>query len=101
VASWMEAEHLAELVSEERGEKGWEKRKGVLRNESFDQSVQALAVAEHFGLNRVNWEAPPAWCVAGLINPHAVQLERANDARSARDLPEREAPRRINYLSRR
>lgn len=99
--SWMEAEHIGELIAEIRGEKGWEKRPGVLRNEGFDQSVQGLAVAEHMGLNRVNWDEPPAWCVAGLVNPYAVQLARANDAQSAREVPEQAAPRRINYLSRR
>ena len=91
------AEHLAEI----RGEKGWELKKGVLRNESLDHSVQGLAVAEHKGLNRVNWVAPPEWCVAGLTNLNAVPLARPNDPESARDVPTPEIPRKINFLRRR
>ncbi|MDT1061893.1 terminase gpA endonuclease subunit [Paracoccus sp. CPCC 101403] len=101
IPQWMGAEHLAEHLAEIRGEKGWELKKGVLRNESLDHSVQGLAMAEHKGLNRVNWEAPPEWCVAGLTNLNAVPLARPNDAESARDVPTPEIPRKINFLRRR
>lgn len=102
VAAWMETEHLAELLAEQRGEKGWEKKPGVQRNETLDHSVQALALAEHLGLARVNWEAPPGWCVAGLMNTNAVPLARPNDAGSARAIPGTAAlPQSINFLRRR
>ncbi|WP_017999917.1 terminase gpA endonuclease subunit [Paracoccus sp. N5] len=101
VPSWMGAEHVAEHLAEQRGDKGWELRKGILRNESLDQSVQGLALAEHLGINRVNWEAPPAWCLAGMLNPNAVQLERPNDPDSARSRPDPDLPRAINFLRRR
>ncbi|SCY61710.1 terminase gpA endonuclease subunit [Paracoccus tibetensis] len=101
IPAWMEAEHVAEHLAEQRTEKGWELRKGQSRNESFDHSVQGLAVAEHLGLNRVNWEAPPAWCMSGLGNPLAVPLERPGDPDSAREpAPAQPAPRRIGYLRR-
>lgn len=99
---WMETDHMAELVSEIRGDKGWEKRAGVQRNETLDHSVQALAMAEHLGMNRVNWEAPPEWCLAGILNPNAVQLDRPNDPGSARAVETAPArPRAINFLRRR
>ena len=62
--------------------------------------MQGLALAEFLGLNRVNWEAPPAWCVLGLENANAVPLERPNDPDSAREAPARPAPKRIGYLRR-
>ena len=100
VPSWMEAEHVAELLAEERGEKGWSLKPGQNRNESLDHSVQGLALAEFLGLNRVNWEAPPAWCLLGPDNANAVPLERPNDPGSARDLPAPSRPKRIGYLRR-
>ncbi|WP_313350729.1 terminase gpA endonuclease subunit [Paracoccus sp. (in: a-proteobacteria)] len=101
IPQWMGAEHVGEHLAEVRGEKGWGLRKGIQRNESLDHSVQALALAEHKGLNRVNWEAPPAWCIAGLLNPNAVPLDRPNDPESARDVQVQEMPRKINFLRRR
>ncbi|MBO9457349.1 phage terminase large subunit family protein [Paracoccus sp. R12_1] len=100
IPSWMGAEHVSEHLAEARGEKGWALKKGVQRNEGLDHSVQALALAEHLGVNRVNWEAPPAWCLAGLLNPNAVRLDRANDAASAHERSEPRMPRKINFLRR-
>ncbi|RWR31347.1 terminase [Sinirhodobacter populi] len=99
---WMDVEHMAELIAEQRGDKGWVKKPGMQRNETFDHSVQALAMAEHLGMNRVNWEAPPAWCLSGLLNPNAVEIARPNDADSAREVPAVPAkPRAISFLRRR
>lgn len=98
---WMSAEHVAEHLAEVRGEKGWEPRKGILRNEGLDHSVQGLAIAEHLGINRVNWEAPPEWCILGRMNANAVALERQNDATSAKETEEATPPRKINFLRRR
>lgn len=101
IPSWMGAEHVAEHVAEKRVDKGWEPRKGMQRNEGFDHSVQGLAVAEHLGINRVNWEAPPAWCVSGQMNANAVQLARPNEAASAQVRREPVMPSKINFLRRR
>lgn len=102
IPGWMEAEHVAEHLAEVRTEKGWELRKGSTRNESLDHSVQGLALAEHLGINRVNWEAPPAWCLSGPANPNAVPLDRPDDADSAREAPPAPRPtsKRINFLRR-
>lgn len=72
VPDWLPEHHVAELVSERRGAKGYDKRPGVARNETLDLSVQAQAIAEHKGLNRINPESPPAWAVIGGSNPFAV-----------------------------
>ena len=71
-----------ELLAERRTDKGYEKKPGQVRNETLDLSVQALAVAEHKGLSRINWEAPPEWAVlGGDSNPFVVrEISDAGDA---------------------
>ncbi|MEM9782804.1 MAG: terminase gpA endonuclease subunit [Pseudomonadota bacterium] len=58
------AEMADEYAAERRGDKGWEKRPGVRRNEALDLSVYALALVVHLGGERINWDRPPAWAVA-------------------------------------
>jgi phage terminase large subunit GpA-like protein len=74
VPRWLEAAHLDEMLSERRGAKGYDLKPGVVRNETLDLSVQALAVAEQKGLNRINPDAPPNWATVGDENPHAVPM---------------------------
>ncbi|UWQ77616.1 phage terminase large subunit family protein [Leisingera sp. S132] len=69
---FLSEDHLGEFCAEERLEKGWALKKGQKRNESFDLSVQAQAMAEHKGLRRINQEAPPNWATLGEGNPHWV-----------------------------
>lgn len=90
--AWMEHGELAEFVAEERTGTGWEKKKGVTRNESIDLSVQALGIAIHFGLERINWENPPAWCVLGPSNPYAEKIEADLAAPIAEEKPADPAP---------
>ena len=71
---WLEVTHLDELLAERRGAKGYEPRPGQKRNETLDLSVQALALAEHKGLNRINPEAPPLWAIRGAGNTYAVAV---------------------------
>lgn len=75
VPGWLPGDHLGELVAEHRTKSGWEKRPGKTRNETFDLSVQALALAEHFGAQRIDWTAPPPWAVSGAGNAFAVPLD--------------------------
>lgn len=72
--NWMADDQRAELIAEARGAKGWEKRAGMARNETLDLTVQARALAEHKGLLRIDWSAPPPWAVGGLENTYAVLL---------------------------
>jgi phage terminase large subunit GpA-like protein len=69
-------DHMAEFCAEVRGEKGWTLKDGQKRNESFDLSVQAQALAEHKGLRRINPEAPPNWATFGEGNPNWVPAEQ-------------------------
>lgn len=107
--SWaLKTEALAELLAEQRTAKGYEKKQGVTRNETLDLAVQALATAEHKGLNRINPEAPPDWAVLGPGNAFAVAgaaAEPEHDEPEAAPAPAETpppAPRRsIGWLKRR
>ena len=74
VPKWLEEERLAELLAERRTETGYEKRQGVVRNETLDLSVQAQALAEYRGLNRIDPTAPPEWLTLSEVNPFAFKL---------------------------
>ena len=95
--SWMnDVEQIGEYVAEERLADGWEKKKGVVRNEGLDLSVQARALAEHKGLLRLDPAAPPPWALGGLENVNAVPLDPAKAAKAAPT----ETPKRIKFLNR-
>lgn len=99
LAAWMHGDEalLGEYVAEERTKDGWVKKQGVTRNEGFDLSVQARALAEHKGLLRIDWAKPPVWAIGGLGNSNAVALEAAK----AKPTPAKPArPVRVNFLKR-
>lgn len=75
--SWMSENEamIKEFIAEERGSKGWDKKKGEVRNEGTDLSVQARALAEHKGLLKIKWDSPPVWAIGGSGNSNAVLLE--------------------------
>lgn len=103
--SWMRENEplLKEFVAEQRTGDGWQKKPGQVRNEAIDLSVQARAGAEHKGLLRVDWVAPPPWALGGLQNENAVQLSGDGDApeEQARPEPKQEAaPTHIKFLRR-
>jgi phage terminase large subunit GpA-like protein len=89
---WFTEDHLVEFTAEQRTERGWNPRKGMVRNESLDLSVQAQAVAEHKGLRRINPEAPPSWAVLGDANPHAVRTDIAVPEVKATDVQKTNKP---------
>jgi phage terminase large subunit GpA-like protein len=107
---WMDADTIAELLAEERGAKGYDKKKGVTRNETLDLAVQALALAEHKGINRMNPEAPPDWALLGAGNAFAVRLSESEAPAAAapeepaaparKETPSAAAPRSISWLRR-
>ncbi|MEJ6397034.1 terminase gpA endonuclease subunit [Yoonia sp. 208BN28-4] len=84
---WMSDDAINEFLAEERQDKGWDKKPGRKRNESLDLSVQAQALAEHKGLRRINWEAPPAWAVGGVGNTYAVLQSSSDDVVAEVDKP--------------
>jgi phage terminase large subunit GpA-like protein len=72
VPEWMPDTDLVELTAERRGAKGWEKRPGMVRNESLDHLVQARALHIQIGGEKMNADHPPVWAVMGLENPHVT-----------------------------
>ena len=95
----MDDDNIAELIAEQRGDKGWEPKPGQKRNENLDLSVQAQALAEHKGLRRLNPDAPLFWAVIGSANPFWVP----NDEAGAPVETENKRPARvtrIGYLNR-
>lgn len=73
----IERERIDELLAERREDDGYRKRPGAGRNETLDLSVQAQAIAEHKGLNRINPEDPPLWALLSDLNPYAIWTGRA------------------------
>lgn len=94
-SAWEEDEHLQELVSEQRGDKGWEKRPGVVRNEKFDLTVQARALAEHKGMMKIDPSSPPPWAEGGPSNPFAVSLSNEDGEAATAPTPASRRPRRL------
>jgi phage terminase large subunit GpA-like protein len=77
IGRWANEDVLSEVLSERRGAKGYDKKPGVVRNETLDLSVQAQAVAEYLGMNRINPEMPPDWARGDDQNNRAVFLKSA------------------------
>lgn len=97
IPAWMAADHVAEFVAERRTPKGWEPKPGQKRNESLDLAVYALALAIHFGIERIDYDRPPAWARLDVGNENAV----ANASAQVPEKPKRPAAkksRRIKYL---
>ena len=79
---WMEESHLTEATAERRGAKGWEKRAGMVRNETLDQLVQARALHILKKGEKIDPASAPPWARLGPENENAVQLEALKDAGS-------------------
>jgi phage terminase large subunit GpA-like protein len=101
--SWMRENTalLQEFVAEQRTSDGWQKKPGQVRNEAIDLSVQARAGAEHKGLLRIDWSAPPEWALGGIQNAFAVALS-ADEVEAAEPAQEEKPPAQqfVNFLRR-
>ncbi|UWR40237.1 phage terminase large subunit family protein [Phaeobacter inhibens] len=101
--SWMRENTalLQEFVAEQRTSDGWEKKPGQVRNEAIDLSVQARAGAEHKGLLRIDWSAPPEWALGGIQNEFAVALS-VDEGEAAEPAREKEPPAQqfVSFLRR-
>lgn len=84
---WLPEEQLVEFTAERRTAKKWEKRQGMVRNESIDMSVQGRALAEHKGLLRIDPENCPDWAEPGPGNLRAVKLRGRQATGDAPRLP--------------
>jgi phage terminase large subunit GpA-like protein len=68
--TWSEDWFYKQMTTEIRNEKGWTNPRSR-RNEAFDLSYYAIGLVirpveqgvpwVHFGVDRINWEAPPIW----------------------------------------
>jgi phage terminase large subunit GpA-like protein len=72
LARWTPDEYFAEIASEQRTVKGWEKEKSKLANEDFDLHGYARALCVMVGAERINWQAPPPWASDWETNPLVV-----------------------------
>jgi len=75
IPHWMPEPKLIEFTAERRGPKGWDKRPGMVRNESLDHLVQGRAMHIQIGGERINWSSPSVWARGGPQNRNAVTLE--------------------------
>jgi len=66
---------FAEFCAEARTESGWREVKSGLRNEALDLAVYGKALTIVLKAERINWERPPAWALAGPENSYAVPIE--------------------------
>lgn len=87
IGDWMEARTLTEFTAERRTQSGWEKRPGMVRNESLDHLVQARAQHIIIQAEKIDWDRPPRWAVLSDDNDYAVSL-------AAPEREEAEAPPR-------
>lgn len=110
IPDWMDVKMLTEFTAERRTQSGWEKRPGMVRNESFDHLVQARALHIIIGAERIDWSAPSrAWAVLSIENEFAVPMKGAapvaEEPRPPRPVAERpaeaNAPGRGGWISRR
>lgn len=98
---WMDDEALKEALAEVKTKDGYVKRQGVVRNETLDLLVQALALAEHKGALDHKDGALPGWAIASPNNSRAVPLDRQGNARPDLKPKSKNRPaRRIKYLQR-
>lgn len=70
IPEWMGEDHLAEFTTERRQPNGWEKRPGMVRNESLDHLVQARAMHIIKGGEKIDWADPVYWATWSAENPH-------------------------------
>ncbi|WP_313534364.1 terminase gpA endonuclease subunit [Haematobacter sp.] len=80
VPGWMEVSELTEFTAERRGTSGWEKRPGMVRNESLDHLVQARALHIHLGAEKIDWSAPAKpWAILSEENEFVVRVGTKTD----------------------
>ncbi|MFY0619031.1 MAG: phage terminase large subunit family protein [Shimia sp.] len=95
IPMWMPEPKLVELTAERRGEKGWEKRPGMVRNESLDHLVQARALHLNLGGEKIDWDRPPKVARPGMENLNAVAIDQPATSEDGGDLVAVEAPREV------
>lgn len=93
LSSMLPPEVFEEFCSENRTPKGWEKKRGVVRNEAFDLGGYSLGLALILRADRINWDDPPAWAALGPQNQNAVDLSQAETPREEQRQEQKPEPR--------
>jgi len=83
IPEWMGNDHLTEFTAERRGEKGWAKRPGMVRNESLDHLVQARALHIIKGGEKIDWSHPLPWAEWSEANPYLMLAAPEEDTPDA------------------
>lgn len=71
---------FAELAAERLTDKGWRKKKGVVRNEAFDLSYYALGLAIALKAETINYDDPPAWAAPWPRNSNVTRTGESSAA---------------------
>lgn len=100
IPEWMDESILVEFTAERRTAKGWDKRPGMVRNESFDHLVQARALHILIGGERLNAGAPPDWAQVGPGSSYSVQLAQPGQDAPAERPAAKVAPAKVKFLRR-
>jgi phage terminase large subunit GpA-like protein len=74
IPEWMDESVLVEFTAERRTAKGWDKRPGMVRNESFDHLVQARALHIVIGGERITAQAVPDWAQVTVENAFSERI---------------------------
>ncbi|WP_243612938.1 phage terminase large subunit family protein [Shimia aestuarii] len=98
IPEWFPEPQLLQLTAERRTDKGWEKRAGMVRNESLDHLVQARALHIQIGGEKIDWSSPQPWARAGIDNINAVSLEARDVIGSEAEPQEIERPRHARRI---
>jgi phage terminase large subunit GpA-like protein len=73
--------YFQEFCAEHRvPDKGWAKKKSHFRNESLDLTVMSRAVLIVLGAEKINWQSPVDWAIAGEANRFSVRIDENGDA---------------------
>jgi phage terminase large subunit GpA-like protein len=80
---WLPDTFFAQLCSERRGPKGWEKISSRARNEQLDLMVYAIGACIHLGVERIDWKKPPSWAQTRDKNPLVRRKEAEKKSAAA------------------
>lgn len=91
---WLHPSFYDELTAETRTPSGWEASGAP--NESFDLYTYAAALCHDLAADKINWDAPPAWCAPWDSNSE-VRAVDPDGARGPDPGPMQRAGRRVRF----
>lgn len=77
IPGWISSEHLQELQSEKRNQKGEWQQIGNRRNELWDHLYYEHGIWDHLTKgDRIDWEHPPSWAADWEINSNVLSRDQ-------------------------